>query len=171
MGHIYKSLCPVQSLKHLGTVVVSLHGFQWFMCSCLWPSRIESELASVTNRLYWCADAWLTKLGNQRHWLFLLPHFLGSLTVADTSCHVLMPFKQPFYDAHVEGKLGPWIKANTKLPALQWIPLEVTHYRPSQHWLQHGRTQTGIIQLSRFFHFPQKLCSNSYLVSQPWIVV
>lgn len=96
----------MQSLKRLGTVVVvSLHAFQWFTYSCLWPFRIESELALCDQpnwRMCWCK-------ARKPEALALLPGFLRSLTVADTSCHILMPFKQPFYDAHVEGKLGPWV--------------------------------------------------------------
>lgn len=125
MGHIYKSLCPVQSLTQIGTVVVSLHDLQWFMFPCLWPSHIEWELGlhdQPTIPRCWC----MTSKARKSEALAILPHFLRSLIVLDTSCHVMMSFKQRFYNAHVEVKLSPWIKAKTKLPALQWILMEVT---------------------------------------------
>lgn len=137
---IFIKVYVLYSLKQISTVVVSLHDiFKWsYVHFCGLPT-MNRNWPCVTNQLFPCADAWLPKPGNQKHWLFFLLFLDHSLwwtpAVMDISCDVLMPFKQPFYEAHVEGKLGPWIKANTKLPALQWVPLEVTHYRPSQHWI------------------------------------
>lgn len=91
----------------------------WYLCPCITPIHIELWLVCVTNRML---QKWRCVPSEARWWKTL--HFyhtvLGSLTLEETSCHIVRTFKQPYGGFLTRKNWDLLPTASTDLPS-SWV--------------------------------------------------
>lgn len=100
----------------------------------LWLSLV------LMNRIYWKWQWVTSKNRTWRHCGFLLPFSPGSLTLGQTSCHVLRTLRWPHGRDHVVGNRSPgnslWGTVAPWLYPCEWVWKQIFQYRSRLRWLK-----------------------------------